>query len=396
MDKTEPDATELEAVAQSSARAGKFAGCLLGGAVGDAVGLAVENIGPRRAEKLFPDLDGPRLLGRRGMVSDDTEHALFTARALFVARDDSAKFALALQRELKMWALGLPAGAGAATLKAALKSWRGASPQSCGVDSAGNGPAMRAPIIGLWAGADDALLCKLNRASSRLTHTDPRAEAGALCVAAAARDAAQGLSAQESAARIHDLVSRWMSAGHMSAGRDPRAGDVDEGVQALLRDVARASVAARDGVECWEFARSIIGAKFEETGVSGFVSHTVPVALHAAWRHEEMREAVLNAVRCGGDTDSVAAIVGSIVGARTGAEGVPVEWLTALFEWPRGEAYMHRAAQALASARGGAAGGSGEIEVEWPRANFAGVLARNTFFLAAVLAHGLRRLAPPY
>ena len=391
MDTTQPEPVVpvgLEAVAQLSARTSKFAGCLLGGAVGDAVGLAVENIGPRRAEKLFPDLDGPRLLGRRGMISDDTEHALFTARALFLARDDIEKFALLLQRELKMWALSLPAGAGAATLRAAWKSWRGVPPQKCGVDSAGNGPAMRAPIIGLWAGADDSLLCHLNRASSRLTHLDSRAEAGALCVALAARDAAQGLGVEDSCARIQDLVSRWMSAEHETG-----AGDLDEGVQSLLRDVARASVAAREGMECWDFARSVVGAKFEEKGVSGFISHTVPVALHAAWRHTEMREAVLDAVRCGGDTDSVAAIAGSVVGARVGAEGVPREWLSALFEWPRNRAFMHRAAQALASARAGA---SAEAEIEWPRANGAGVLARNAFFGAAVVAHGLRRLAPPY
>lgn len=378
----------MDAVAGASARAAHFAGCLLGGAVGDAVGLATENIGPRRIEKLFPDLDGPRLLGRRGMVSDDTEHALFTARALFLAQDDVEKFAALLQRELKMWLLGLPAGAGAATLKASLKSWRGSGPGECGVDSAGNGPAMRAPIIGLWAGRDDKLLCALNRASSRLTHLDPRAEAGALCVALAARDAAQGVGALESGERIEKQARAWMS----------QASTCGEGIELLLRDVVRAAQAAGEKVECWDFARSVVGEEFEQKGVSGFISHTVPVALHAAWRHNDLREAVLGAVRCGGDTDSVASIAGAIVGARLGADGVPRDWAHALFEWPRGEAFMHRAAQTLAASRASLASGAGtaEAEAEWPRANFAAVLARNGFFLAAVLAHGLRRLAPPY
>ncbi len=373
----------MDAIAQASARAARFAGCLLGGAVGDAVGLASEGIGPRRLEKMFPDLDGPRLLGRRGMISDDTEHALFTARALALAGDDAAKFALLLQRELKLWLLSLPAGAGAATLKAAVKSWRGAPPEASGVGSAGNGPAMRAPIIGLWAGPDDALLCALNRASSRLTHTDPRAEAGALCVALATRDQAQGINPEESQARIESTVRHWMTAASTCS--------IDEGVELLLRDVARAAQAARGGVECWDFARSIVGEGFEKKGATGFIAHTVPVALQAAWRHADLREAVLGAVRCGGDTDSVAAIAGAIVGARVGEAGVPREWLDALFEWPRSPRFIQRTALALAAARAG-----GAFEAEWPRAFFPAVLARNVFFLAVVLGHGLRRLAPPY
>jgi ADP-ribosyl-[dinitrogen reductase] hydrolase len=376
------DDAGLDAVVHASERASKLAGCLLGGALGDAVGLAQEGLGPRRIEKRFPDLDGPRLLGRRGMISDDTEHALFTARALFLAQDDVEKFALLLQRELKTWLLSLPAGAGAATIKAAIKSWRGASPDACGVDSAGNGPAMRAPIIGLWASHDENLLCALNRASSRLTHTDSRAEAGALCVALAARDAALGVSFQESATHITSTVRAWMSA----------TSTCSEEVEALLRAVQNAAEAAHEKVTCWDFARSVVGADFERKGVSGFISHTVPVALHAAWREDDARESILNAVRCGGDTDSVAAIAGAIVGARVGAPHLPQEWMSALFEWPRGVAFMEQAAQVLAARR--EAGSAAEIE--WPRANFASILARNVFFLSVVLAHGLRRLAPPY
>jgi ADP-ribosylglycohydrolase len=388
----------METVLEADENARLFCACLLGGALGDAVGLACENIGPRRIEKRFPDLDGPRLIGRRGMVSDDTEHALFTAKALALAGNDVNLFARLLQSELKMWLLGGPAGAGAATIKAALRSWRGAAPEECGVASAGNGPAMRAPIIGVWAASDEALLCALNRASSRLTHTDPRAEAGALCVALAARDLALRLPVEESNARLQKAVRAWMQG----------ASTCDEGVGSLLQSVESAAQAARAGTSTWDFARGVAGAEFEQKGVSGFIAHTVPVALHAAWKSTQsapgdVREGVLDAVRCGGDADSVAAIAASLIAIRTGPPGLPRDWVGALCEWPRGARYIQRAAQALAVAHARAfdsasvAGQSRALNTsEWPHAPFAGVLARNTFFTLVVLAHGFRRLAPPY
>ena len=56
--------------------------------------------------------------------------------------------------------------------------------------SAGNGPAMRAPIIG--AAIDDPdLMRQLVRTSTRITHTDPKAEYGALAVALSSRMARQ-------------------------------------------------------------------------------------------------------------------------------------------------------------------------------------------------------------
>jgi ADP-ribosylglycohydrolase len=81
--------------------------------------------------------------------------------------------------------LGLPAGIGRATLRAILKLWFGFPPSKSGVFSAGNGPAMRSAVLG--AAIDDLpLLRSLVGISTRITHTDPKAEYGALAVALAA------------------------------------------------------------------------------------------------------------------------------------------------------------------------------------------------------------------
>ena len=49
-------------------------GCILGTAVGDALGLPYEGLSPTRARKLLGPPDRHRFILRRGMISDDTEH----------------------------------------------------------------------------------------------------------------------------------------------------------------------------------------------------------------------------------------------------------------------------------------------------------------------------------
>ena len=71
-------------------------GCLLGTAVGDALGLAGEGLSRRRLARLFPGPARMRFLGRRGMVSDDTEHTCCAAQALIASAGEPEAFARAL------------------------------------------------------------------------------------------------------------------------------------------------------------------------------------------------------------------------------------------------------------------------------------------------------------
>lgn len=49
-------------------------GCIIGTAIGDAIGLPVEGLSKRRQSLMYPEISGHHLLMGRGMVSDDTEH----------------------------------------------------------------------------------------------------------------------------------------------------------------------------------------------------------------------------------------------------------------------------------------------------------------------------------
>ena len=56
--------------------------------------------------------------------------------------------------------------------------------------------------------------------------------------------------------------------------------------------------------------------------------HTLPVVLQIVLRHpHDFEAAITEAVACGGDTDTVAAIVGGIIGCGVGTAGIPPAWL---------------------------------------------------------------------
>ena len=175
----------------------RFAGLLLGTAVGDSLGLPAEGISRGRILRMWRGQWRHRFIFGRGMVSDDTEHTLFVAQALLAYPNDVTKFQRCLAWKLRLWLLGLPAGIGLATLKAILKLWLGFSPSRSGVWSAGNGPAMRSAIIGACFFDDAKKRRAFVSAATRLTHTDPKAETAALAVAeAAALSVGQSSSAE--------------------------------------------------------------------------------------------------------------------------------------------------------------------------------------------------------
>ena len=352
-------------------------GCLLGTAVGDALGLPFEGLSARRAARLFPNRKRHHLIFGRGMVSDDTEHACFVAQALIRARGDVRQFEKHLARSLRRWLLTLPAGVGFATLRAILKLCLGWPPHRSGVYSAGNGPAMRSAIIGVSLGESlgeslgaspghvDETLFDFVAASTRITHTDPKAFHGAYAVA---------LAAHHSAAAAAVSPDRFIRELQLKLPDQEAAEFMN-----LVRDAA-ASAARGDTVA--SFA-SRIGSG---NGISGYCYHTVPCVLHAWFRYpEDFAAGLVELISAGGDTDTAGAIYGGIAGARVGKEGIPAAWRNDIIEWPRSLDWMERLAVAVAS-----------DNLPAPRYFFPGVLIRNLAFLMIVLGHGFRRLAPPY
>lgn len=346
-----------------------IAGCLVGTAVGDALGLPYEGLAPRRARRLFPDIDDYHFLFRRGMFSDDTEHACMTAQSLLVSGGDPRRFVNSLAWRLRWWFAGLPAGIGLATLKACVKLWLGTSPQQSGVHSAGNGPCMRANILGVVLGNDAAQLVEFNRRSTRITHTDPRAEQASLLLATAA---ACAVEPRDGPLNQHAVFAR------LRATLPVEATDF----RSLLNDV-EASLNRNEPTET--YAATLNSGK----GVSGYVLHTVPAVLHAWLRFpDDYPSAVRSMLRSGGDCDTTAALVGGLVGARVGIEGIPERWRRGLAEWPRNIPWIEKLSRQLAQ---GIA-----VPRRSVRVNPIGLIARNILFTLTVFAHIARRPFPPY
>ena len=75
------------------------------------MGLPAEGLSAQRIKRRWPDGWKHRLLPGRGMVSDDTEHTCLVGQALLRAPRDPERFARCLAWGLRLWLLGLPAGA---------------------------------------------------------------------------------------------------------------------------------------------------------------------------------------------------------------------------------------------------------------------------------------------
>jgi len=347
----------------------RLKGLLLGQAVGDAIGLPREGLSRRRAGRMFggPPLRHRLVLGR-GMCSDDTEHVCMTAVALLKARGDPRRFAGALAWQMRGWFLSLPAGLGMATARSCIKLCLGFPPSRSGVWSAGNGPAMRATAIGAVCSAQPDLLREAVRASTRMTHTDPRAEEGALAVAMAAAHSIQRGPRIDADAFMHELLAQVRG-------------------EELHRNLNVVRTLLAEGASADRLAEAL-GL---DRGVSGYINHTVPAVVFC-WLEAagDFRRAVESVVVLGGDADTTGAIVGGIVGAGVGESGIPGDWLDGMREWPRTPAYLRRLGQCLAELT------AGQGNVQTPRWFWPGVVPRNNAFLALILAHGLRRVFPPY
>jgi ADP-ribosylglycohydrolase len=411
---------------KNKAKENAFIGCIIGTAVGDAMGLTLEGLSPRRALKFFPTLNQYHFLFGKGMVSDDTEHTCFVAQSLIVAGDDVEIYQKTFAWKLRGWLLGLPAGIGFATLRAILKLWFGFPPDKSGVFSAGNGPAMRSPIIGVCYGHNAEKMQQFVRATTRITHTDPKAEFGALAVALAAylSSLQKTISPQEYLEKFKLLICPPLE-GTSNVGLPPRRMSISQSpkkaAEELLVLIQKAVESVLAGQSTADFAKTLGLQK----GISGYIYHTVPMVIQVWLKNQDnYQAAIIDIIRCGGDTDTTAAIVGGIIGARVGQAGIPAQWQQNLWEFPRNIKWMEKLGQRLNQVCGGIREQERKILPSPPfrkwgfslfkKGRLGGiflsrtfkpqplpvslikVLLRNLIFLVIVLWHGLRRLFPPY
>ncbi len=339
-------------------------GCLIGAAVGDAMGLPYEGLSTRRARRWMRHPLRHRFVLGRGMVSDDTDHLVFVTQALLLSAGDAVAFQRHLAWRLRWWLLCLPAGIGWGTLRGLVRLWCGL--KNSGVFSAGNGPSMRSSVIGAMFPNDARQRERHVAASTSLTHTDPQALAGAMAMA-------------ELTAQI--VSGRW-------AGR-PEVNDLCDVLRSVsdhpkwLSAVNHIREALLDAVPMSR-ALELFATK---NGVSGYVMHSVPYAV-VIWylHHGDYQATAQAAIQAGGDVDTVAAMAGALAGATVGYQGVPSDWVAGIVDRPHGPDYLYALAQGVAQQHGH----TGSLRFSpW-------LFPRGIVFTTLVLLHGLRRLLPPW
>lgn len=166
-----------------------------------------------------------------------------------------------------------------------------------GVVSAGNGSAMRAAIIGTFFADRSIERQAFGRVLAEVTHRDPRAIEGTLYVAELAASCSL-------VSRVADLP-RCQEQARRVVTHDQLGSAIDQGRNlALFR------------VETMEAALVC--------GTSGFVVHTLGFATFCFLRfgHDPM-QTLTESIAAGGDTDSIAAILGGWLGALHGESGLP-------------------------------------------------------------------------
>jgi ADP-ribosylglycohydrolase len=190
-----------------------------------------------------------------------------------------------------------------------------AAAQFEGQGSYGNGAAMRVAPLGAFFTDDLPRVAEEAERSAVVTHTHAEGIAGAIAVAVATAYAWQvrSLPQRPSRAEFLDLVLPWVP---------------DSEVRGKIRK-------ARDMLDSASvpFAVAVLG-----NGNKVSAQDTVPFALWCAASHlDNYEEALWLTVSALGDRDTTCAIVGGIVAAFTGEEGIPRDWRQArepLPAWP--------------------------------------------------------------
>lgn len=307
----------------------RFQGCLLGQAFGDAVGFMVEGQSPESCRSFVSEImndqvaltmhqRGPYVFGQ---YSDDTQCARELLESLLTKnRFDQNDYG---HRIAELFVEDRIVGRGRATEAAAFRIAQGVPVNQAGTPApaAGNGSAMRAAPIGLYA-RDRVQLIDWARRQGEVTHTDPRASAGAIAIARAVQ-LVQTDSRLEPYVFLDDIASCAAQSSELFAAELRKLKDwLAMSPEHAVEPIANAGK-DEDFVERW-------------WGISPYVVGSVLWSIYAFLKTpKDPWMSLETAIAVGGDVDTTAAMTGAISGCYNGIQALPMELLKLLND--RGE-----------------------------------------------------------
>ena len=287
-------------------------GCLVGGAVGDALGMPAEALTPTQIKEYYGNIDGyvnpkdglacSRL--RAGQYTDDTQMTIAVAESIvercsFNSRDVANK--------LMEWGTSDDVRcAGRATMEAVGNLKKGIEWTRSGVSSAGNGCVVRISPIGIInMGYGSTKLHNEARACCIITHTHQIAVAASIALASG--------------------ISYLVYKGHHLLSGQHFIDIICEQIQEICTELTSVlksipPLLDREPKEA-----------FEVLGTGGYVLETLPAAIFCFLKYpRDFEKTVVCAANAGNDTDSLAAIAGNLSGAYNGYGNIPNKFLKTL------------------------------------------------------------------
>ena len=281
----------------------RFRGCLVGLAVGDALGTTLEFETPGTFEPLGDMVGGGPFRLEPGQWTDDTSMALCLATSLI--KTGGFDPADQMHRYVRWWKEGYLSSTGCcfdignATRNALARFRHQSDMPYAGSDdpgSAGNGSLMRLAPVPMYFAGDPSEAIERSADSSRTTH-------GARECIDACRYFAGLLVGALSGVDRETLLG-------------PGYCPVD-GLWAR-RPLAPRIAAVAGGLFKYRDPPVIRG--------TGYVVDSLEAVLWAFHRSTDFREGALMVVNLGDDADTTGAIYGQIAGAHYGIEAIPIEW----------------------------------------------------------------------
>lgn len=332
-------------------RIDRIRGCLLGLAVGDALGAPLEGLSAQQIkthyDRVEDYVDGVLAWKRKpyrwrlpGLYSDDTQQALALCDVLVeqgrVDQEQLARIYIGLANPKGVF-VGAHRGLGRSFRLVLAELEKGTHPAQTGQKTAGIGAAMRIAPVALYFDRDEAdsrTLFDSVMAASLMTHRDVRSLSGAFLVVHAVRRMIDGGLREPSllfrlaadVARSEREIANRCGGAVVGLDRHPHCmSQVVANTESLLelpRDRALSALveeANRHGADpvC-------------RRPTMGFPPACIPTCLFMLMTSDSFEEAVTDVINLGGDTDTAGAILGAIAGAHYGVDAIPRRWLEGL------------------------------------------------------------------
>ena len=279
----------------------RFAGSLVGLAVGDALGEPVES-DEREVFAPVTDMRGGGYSGlEAGTWTDDTSMALCLAESLAFCGGFDAKDQM--DRYVRWYKKGYMSSTGSCfgigrTTRDALEKYRKTGNEYSGptdADSAGNGSIMRLAPVPLFFAPDATQAIRMSGRSSITTHGAPECVDACRYLGALIAGAARGEAKDALLSERYGHEAEW-------EGR-PLCEKIDSIAAGSFKDKEPPEIEG-----------------------TGYVVKSLEAALWAFYKSSSFKEGCLLAVNLGDDADTTGAVFGQLAGAHYGIGGIPPEW----------------------------------------------------------------------